>query len=262
MSMTSKAAATGVLLVGLAACSNSSGTSADPHAASGASSPPTTSPSPTRVVEIPDGPLRPGRYRFVVRGDCERAEGELVECPRGVADPPPIPLELTVPDGWDRWPGVPVIATSDEPPGQGGFLVLGWTSNTVGVQSDACLAESHESPDLEVGAGVDDFVDTVVAQEWFRGSAPADTRVGGAPGRYFTLEGPSAASLGECYEWRPWDPGFFAQGPDNLWQVWVLDVRGHRVVIVAHHFPGTSSATTSQLAQMVESIRFQPGTGA
>ena len=83
--------------------------------------------------------------------------------------------------------------------------------------------------------------------------------MGGAPGRYFTLEGPSAAGLGECYEWRPWDPGFFAQGPDNLWQVWVLDVRGQRVVIVAHHFSGTSAATTTQLTQMVKSIRFRPG---
>ena len=254
-----RSAAAGVLLVGLAACTDSSVTSADPRADSVTPSDAVTSASPTEVVPLPDGYLRPGRYRFVVRGDCERGEGELVACPEGVADPPPIRLELTVPDGWESWPGVPVIATSAAPSGAEGFLVLGWTSNTVGVQSDACLTKSHQPPDLEVGPGVDAFVDTVVSQDWFRGTAPVDTVVGGAPGRYLSLKGPSAAGLSECYEWRPWDPGFYAQGPDNLWEVWVLDVRGHRVVIVAHYFPGTSTTTTTQLTQMVESIRFRPG---
>jgi hypothetical protein len=258
MNVALRSAAAGILLVGLAACTESSVTSADRHADVGTPSGAVTSPSPTSVVALPDGHLRPGRYRFVVRGDCEGADGALVECPDGTTDPPPIPLVITVPAGWDRWPGVPVVATSAEPSGREGFLVLGWTSNTVGVQSDACLAESHQPPDLEVGPGVDAFVDMVVSQEWFRGTAPVDTRVGGAPGRYFTLEGPSAAGLGECYEWRPWDPGFFAQGPRNLWEVWVLDVRGHRVVIVAHYFPGTTAATITQLTQMVESIRFGP----
>ena len=75
-----------------------------------------------------------------------------------------------------------------------------------------------------------------------------------ASGRYFTLQGP--ADLSKCEEWRPWDPGFYAQGPSNIWEVWVLDVDGHRVLIVADYFPGTSESTIAQLKQMVKSIRF------
>jgi hypothetical protein len=38
--------------------------------------------------------------------------------------------------------------------------------------------------------------------------------------------------------------------------VWVLDVGGRQVLIVAQHFPGTSAKTVAQLRQMVDSIRF------
>ena len=212
------------------------------------------SPSPTGVVPLPDGLLDPGRYRFVVSVECEGVEDDPIACPDGVPDPPPIPLEVTVPDGWEHPAGFPVIWTVGKPEHEEAALVLGWTSNTVGVQSDPCLSTSHALPDVEVGPGVDDFVDAVASQEWFHGTAPVDTKVGGASGRYFTLRGP--ADLSACEEWRPWDPGFYAQGPNNTWEVWVLDVEGHRVVIVADYFPGTSARTIAQLRQMVTSIRF------
>jgi hypothetical protein len=236
--------AAGALSLVLAACADSSETSGGAGA----------SPSPTEASPLVDGHLEPGRYRFVVTVDCAGVEDDPIACPDGVPDPPPIPLEVTVPEGWERLPGFPVIVTDDEPVGEDAALVLGWTSNTVGVQSDPCLSENHQLPDVEVGPGVDDFVDAVTSQEWFRGTAPVDTEVGGASGRYFTLRGP--ADLGDCVEWRPWDPGFYAQGPSNIWEVWALDVGGHRVVLVSHYFPGTSSETTAQLDEMVQSIRF------
>lgn len=216
-----------------------------------------TSASPAGVVPLPDGYLEPGRYRFVVSVDCEGVKDDPIGCPEGVPDPPPIPLEVTVPDGPDGWEhpaGFPTISTIGKQPQEEGALKLGWTSNTVGVQSDPCSSESHELPDVEVGPSVDDFVDAVVFQEWFQGTAPVDTKVGGASGRYFTLKGP--ADLSKCQEWRPWDPGFYAQGPSTIWEVWVLDVDGHRVLIVADYFPGTSARTIAQLRQMVKSIRF------
>lgn len=216
-----------------------------------------TSPSPRGAVPLSDGYLEPGRYRFVVVGDCEGAEKhELVECPPGVTDPPPIPIELTVPAGWDASREFHLLTpegTATDPPA-GAALVLGWTSNTVRVQSDPCLSKSHQFPDVRVGPGADDFVDAVVAQDWFPGTAPVDTELGGASGWYFTLEAP--ADLEACYEWRPWDPGFYAQGPSNIWDVWVLDAHDHRVLIVANYFPGTPGRTVRQLHRMVDSIRF------
>lgn len=213
-----------------------------------------TPPSPTGPVPLPDGYLAPGRYRFVVSVDCKGIKHDPIACPAGVPDPPPIPLDLTVPAGWEHPVGLPVVwPTSGQD--QEGALVIGWTSNVVRVQSDPCASRSHELPDIEVGPGVDDFVDTVVAQDWYRGSSPVGTRVGGASGRYFTFTGP--ARLGGCFEWRPWDPGFYAQGPRNIWEVWALDVGGHRVVVVVQYFPGSSRTTVTQLHRMVESIEFR-----
>jgi len=245
-----------MLLLGVTSCGGTT------EAIDGPAATPTTvtaseavaSPSPAGVVPLTDGPLDPGRYRFVVSVDCEGVTDDPIACPEGVADPPPIPLDVTVPDGWEHLPGFPVLRTVREPTGEEGALVLGWTSNTVGVQSDPCSSQSHELPDVKVGPGVDDFVETVISQQWFRGTTPVDTKVGGASGRYFTLTGP--ADLSRCEEWRPWDPGFYAQGPSNIWEVWVLDVEGHRVSIVADYFPGTAAKTIAQLGQMVKSIRF------
>lgn len=237
------------LLAGCASDDVSSDTAETP-ATSGAGSP-----APTDAVPLPDGPLDPGRYEFVVSVDCEGVEDDPIACPAGVPTPPPIALEVTVPEGWARMAGFPVI-TPTTTGTEDAALVLGWTSNTVGVQTDPCLSTSHQLPDVAVGPGVDDFVDAVTAQEWYRGPAPVDTEVGGARGRYFTVRAP--ADLGRCHEWRPWDPGFFAQGPSNTWEVWVLDVDGHRVVVVTEYFPDTSPGTVSQLTRMVESISF-PG---
>jgi hypothetical protein len=213
-----------------------------------------TSPSPASVVPLTDGYVEPGRYRFVVSVDCKGVKDDPIACPAGVPDPPPIPLEVTVPGGWEHLPGFPVIRTLGKQTHKEGALVLGWTSNTVGLNSDPCSSKSHELPDVRVGPGVDDFVDAVGSQKRLHSTAPVDTKVGGASGRYFTLKGP--ADLSECVEWRPWDPGFYAQGPSNIWEVWVLDVDGHRVLIVADYFPGTSARTIAQLRQMVESIHF------
>ena len=245
-----------LVLLCATSCGGPTDATADPDARPTATSPSeaVASPSPSGVVPLPDGYLEPGRYRFVVSVDCEGVEDDPIACPEGVADPPPIPLDVTVPDGWERLPGFPVLRTIGEQEQEEGALVLGWTSNTVGLSSDPCASRSHELPDVEVGPGVDDFVDAVGAQEWPDVSAPTDTEVGGAAGRYFTLKGP--ADLSGCEEWRPWDPGFYAQGPDNLWEVWVLDVDGHRVLIVADYFPGTSTRTIAELRRMVESIRF------
>ena len=217
-----------------------------------------TSPSRTGVVPLEDGYVEPGRYRFVVRVDCDGVKHDPIACPNGVPDPPPIPLAVTVPEGWTASTEFhllePTAAGVESPAGAG--LVMGWTSNTVGLNSDPCSSVSHELPDVKVGPGVDDFVDAVVSQKWPHVTAPVDTRVGGASGRYFTLTGPGPADLSECEEWRPWDPGFYAQGPNNKWAVWVLDVGGRRVLIVAQHFPGTSAKTVAPLRQMVDSIRF------
>lgn len=218
---------------------------------------PTTA-TPTAVPELADGPVTPGRYRFTIRNVCE--EGDLIGCPEGIDPPPPLDLEVTVPAGWQHWRDFGVITpdTGDDATAgpDGAALVMGWTTFFVGLNSDPCLSEAHEIPDIDVGPSVGDFVDAVQAHNGLDVTAPKDVELGGYPGRFFSLRGP--ADISQCDNWRPWDPGFYVQGPNNLWDVWVIDVAGDRVLIVTQHFPDTPTAVTAQLQEMAQSIEFLP----
>jgi hypothetical protein len=201
--------------------------------------------------------FEPGRYRHTIEESCEPGENPV--CPPNAVPPPPVSVVVTVPPGWAPLGEEASVIARDtgaltEGP-DGAALVLGWTSWLVGLNTDPCLSQAHEEPDLVPGLSVADFVDAVVAQEALDVTEPVAATVGGHAAQFFTLNGP--ADLSGCDNWRPWDPGFFAQGPRNLWDVWVVDVDGIRVLIVAEYFPGTPQKAVAQLGEMVESIRFR-----
>jgi hypothetical protein len=238
------------LLLSLAACGGE-GSASD-----------TTAPDPIdtsseTVTPLLDGPVTPGRYRFTVRNVCE--EGDLIGCPEGIVPPPPLDLEVTVPAGWQHWSDFGLITPEGgnltEGP-DGAALVMGWTTFQVGLNSDPCLSEGHEIPDVKVGPTVDDFVEAVQAQKALDVTEPVDATVGDYRARFFSLEGPT--DLSGCDNWRPWDPGFYVQGPNNHWDVWAVDVDGSRTLIVTQHFPGTPAEVVDELEEMVKSISFQP----
>ncbi|WP_460710544.1 hypothetical protein [Nocardioides dilutus] len=157
----------------------------------------------------------------------------------------------------------PELSTPTEGP-DGAALLLGWTTFQVGLNSDPCLTraevkqfpDGHETPDVRVGPSVDDFVEAVQKVKAFDVTRPVDAEVGGHPARFFSLEGPD--DLSACELWRPWDPGIFAQGESNHWDVWAVDVAGDRVLILAQHFPDTPPDTVAQLEEMVGTIHFGP----
>lgn len=219
---------------------------------------PSKSPSSSGVSPLQDGPVTPGRYRFTIPNTCE--QGDPIACPEGIVPPPPLDLEVTVPAGWQHWREFQLLtpagdASPTEAP-DGGALVMGWTTFHVGLSSEPCSQVSHQKPDVRVGPTVADFVDAVQAQKTFDVTRPVDATVGGYPARFFSLNAP--ADLSGCEEWRPWDPGFYAQGPRNHWDVWIVDVKGDRVLIVTQYFPETPEDTKTELRAMAESIRFTP----
>jgi hypothetical protein len=239
------------------------GSSALPHDAT-ASIPatlrPSASPRATQsgprssLPALPDGPIEPGRYTYVVDNGCDDPA-----CPVEGRPPSPLEMEVTVPAGYMTLHGFPVIAV-DTPSGtngpDGGALVLGWTSFWIGLNSDPCLPVGHVVTDIEVGPTVDDFVEAVLAHPELDVTEPADVELGGYQGKFFSLTGPS--DISGCDNWRPWDPGFYVQGPDNHWDVWVIDAGGFRVLIVNEYFPETPDDIKSELREMAESIRFIP----
>ena len=252
------------VVVGMTACGDA--TSGETETAEATETSETTSTSSTlpSVRELEDGRLEPGRYRDLVKISCDDPP---ISCPDG--PPPPFGIELTVPDGWGASTEYglihPAIADGASPAQAtegpyGAGLVLGWATVWVGVNSDPCVPVGHPTghvaPDISVGPAVDDFVDAVVAHPTLEVSEPTDVTVGGYDGRFFTLTAPS--DLSGCDFWRPWEPGIYAQGPGNVWDVWALDIDGLRVVMVAQHFPATPEEVRRELREIVQSMTFEP----
>jgi hypothetical protein len=247
------------LTLALTACSGQ-GDALEKDAAPPAETPQGTalsaSPASSAVSPLEDGRVTPGRHRFVVTSTCEAAMG----CPED--QQPPLPaVDVTVPDGWDAATDVLSIFTADgrdRRSRNGVALVLGWTNSWVGLNSQPCSQVSHQKPDIAVGPTVDDFVGAVMAHPLLKVTEPKPVRLGRYRGRFFSMTGPK--DLSHCKEWRPWDPAPYAQGEENHWDLWVMNVAGVRVVIMAEYFPETPKDIKAELHAMAESIRFTPGT--
>lgn len=252
---TARSAVSLFVLLAVTACTDSSGTPAAPAGT------PTSSAASASVQAVPplgDGPVTPGRYRFRVTSTCDPKMG----CP--AEKEPPLPtIDITVPQGWDAatkllslFPAAGRDSRSRNDPA----LVLGWTNFWVGLNSQPCSDVSHQKPDIAVGPTADDFVDAVATHPRLDVTDPKPVTLGRYRGQFLSLIGPK--DISDCgEEWRPWDPGPYLQGEENRWDLWVMDVDGVRVVILAQYFPETPRDVKTDLRAMAESIRFTAGTG-
>ena len=220
------------------------------------STPSSTPAAPPSVARLPDGPVTPGRYRYVILNTCDPKLGCHTK-PR-----PELPdVLVSVPAGWTAANEFhliePATAASTGAP-DGAALIMGWTSYWAALNSQPCSAVSHQIPDIKVGPTVEDFVDAVVAHPLLNVTEPKPVKLGRYRGEFLTLIGP--ADISDCEEeWRPWEPAPYLQGPANRWEIWVMDVRGVRVLIMAEYYPGTSAKIKAEVHDMAESIRFVPG---
>jgi len=168
-------------------------------------------------------------------------------------------VDVTVPEGWDGAPEFLALFPSegeDTTSRSDPALILGWTNFWVGLNSKPCSRVSHQKTDITVGPSVDDFVDAVASHPLLNVTEPKPVRLGRYRGQFFSLVGPK--DISQCEEWRPWDPAPYLQGGANRWDLWVMDVDGVRVVIMAQYFPETPKAIKSELRTMAESVRFAP----
>lgn len=247
------------LLLTLAACSGQATTADDPSTPlPSAGTPPPSETAPSDPAAMP--PLEtaalvtPGRYRHVVQTTCDEAK-----CTPAKGGPQLPALDITVPEGWNFEAEFQTLfpATGwDEVSRNNPALALGWTNYWVGLNSEPCSSVSHQTPDIDVGPKVTDFVDAVVAHPKLDVTEPTPVKLGKHRGQFFTLTGPK--DISKCLEWRPWDPSPYLQGAENIWDLWVMNVDGMRVVILAQYFPETPAQVKSDLHAMAESIRFVP----
>ena len=229
-----------------------------PTASPSPSKSPPPSPSPAR---IPDGPLAAGNYTtqpFTDNGLCFAPPQP--GCTESAADDS-IRITITLPDGWtgiEGWSVVPTLE-SYSPPGGAWLLFMrgGW------LRSEICKTPE---PDIPTGTTVDEFVTALVNHPELDLTSPVDVTLGGYPGKYLELQMPANVVTGGKFPPGPgevcspfvWEPGIYAQGPSDLWHIWVLDVGGVRVVIRSDTFPGTTPKVQAELQAIVDSIKIQP----
>lgn len=198
---------------------------------------PTASPSPTVAPLPPEGQaLPPGRYSLLVPG----------------AD---VRVALTVEDGWTS--GTYFIVGNTK-------LVSFWTA--ANVYDDICdpatggLPTASQLPSPGVGPTVDDLVAAFDAQVNTDMSPPVDVTVGGYTGKRVTMRisDPYDHCIGDDEPRPMWvdaagEPkrGLQPGEPDTIW---VVDVAGRRVVIVAYNAGGPDAKAS--IDGVIESIEF------
>lgn len=164
--------------------------------------------------------------------------------------------------------GMPV-AVMDLPAGfadLGGWAVLDpkivrgvgyWTVS--GVDRDPC----GEPLDLlDPGRTVEDLADSFAEQQLTDLTPPVPVEVGGYSGLYAELRAPDDIDFATCgqgkFELWVSDPGGgrYMQEPGQVDRLWILDVNGDRVVLMATAVPGVSEAQMQELTEIVGSTRF------
>lgn len=225
---------------------------------------PTAAPTPKAspppggtLTEFPEGPLPAGTYTlapFTARGEGMCHQPPQPGCTETPADDT-IRFTMTTPDGWNAFGPWVVFEDNQPPTGAGTAFIRGaW------LLTDPC---KFDTPWIPVGPTVADFVNAVAQHPSLDTTAPVDVELAGYSGKYFELQVPADTSMcdsepGGPPQYRPWEPGIYAQGPGQRWHQWVLDVDGVRVVVQSSDFAGTSATRRAELQAIVDSIQIQP----
>jgi hypothetical protein len=189
-------------------------------------------------------------------------------CDEAGAEDNSIRVTVTVPDGWAGLEGGGLVPSveSYSPPGGGGLLFGrgGWLY-TVSQVCGGSGPDHPTGPNIPTGTTVDEFVTALVDHPDLDVTSPIDVTLGGYSGKYLELRAPANTTTDElgpdpdgCNYYFVWEPGIYAQGPNALWRIWVLDVDGIRVVVRADSFPGTTPQVQAQLQAIVDSIQIEP----
>ena len=162
---------------------------------------------------------------------------------------------FTVPDGWEGFAGICVLPTTAAEQSDG--VGICFLDVETGLYSDPCHANGGPA-DVPVGPTVDELANAFAEQAAYEATAPTDVTLGGYSGKRMDLQLPSDVESCDNEGFTPWEGSIYAQGPDNRWQLWILDVEGERMVIVSQNYADTSAERLAEQQAIVESIQFRP----
>lgn len=255
-----------VILLVAAACSAASGRSPEPATATpepgNAASPaiPTHVASPTAVAGAasPSRPPAPSAKGAAVRlsGNGPLAAGRYYLDNRYYTNASR--LTLTLPAGWTTEEYGELYKDRGEP---GEVKFITWTLTH--VFADVCQWGRL----VDVGTTVDELVTALTVQEGREASAPTSVTVGGFPAKRVELTVPADLDPATCTNgvlryWPAPGPdmsdGDCCASPGSTDSVYVVDVAGNRLVVVARYHPGSSAENRAELQGVVDSIEIEP----
>jgi hypothetical protein len=186
-------------------------------------------------------------------GDAPLDPGPVIATGFGASES--LTFRFIVPEGWVGFSGVGVLPASGTEAPDGMGINLGEVN--AGLFQDPCRWAAGD-PQIPVGPTVEDLANALAAQTAYEASDPFDVSLGGYSGQRVDLQLPSDVESCDSGEFYPWVGSLYAQGPDNRWDVWILDVEGDRIVVLATHFPGTSAEDLAEQQAIIDSLAIQP----
>jgi hypothetical protein len=225
-----------ILLLATASCSGDDAVSAeDPPSSAGAIDDVRVLDSGRGSAEAP-APLDPGRYAIPFIGAADDAPWAEVE----------------VPSGW----------------GQDRLLLATGPDLDPHLRRVELLAVETVAPDpcegllQPVPATVPAIVTALTEQRGVHPSAPRPVSIDGYSGQLVQFRVPSGLAVEECRDGQSLKPFGLASGsttsvfPGWSYRVWVLDVEGDPLTILAAHGPETTPTELAELTTTVEDITF------
>ncbi len=169
-------------------------------------------------------------------------------------------VTAAVPNGWsaiDSW-GVRGPLGNEAPDSSGiRFYTVGNLLNNPSSYVDGLQ-------DPPVGPTVDDLIEAIVEQAEWTSSTPSDTTIGGYPAQHVQITIPDGAEFdsrdgGAFYLFQDEGSGqIWGSEVGQMFDVYVVDVDGERLVLDAFHYPGTAETDLAALQAVVDSIEIDP----
>jgi hypothetical protein len=207
-----------------------------------ASPSPSSSPSSSPVALPASGTLAPGTY--------SNDDPAMTQATH---------LTFTVPAGWTTREGF----LKKQEGGPGEVFLSTWALTH--VHSDSCQHTAKTM--VDVGTSPAKLVSALLALKNRVVSEPTDTIVGGFPAKRLELSVPptldvSTCTFGAIKNWPdpgPNDGGGLCCGrPGFVDVVYVVDINGEALTVVARHLPGSSPRDRDELQGIVDSIAIEP----
>jgi hypothetical protein len=215
---------------------------------------PTPTPRPSATLytgQLTEGTLVAGHYTMTLPID----------------EAPSLTIAADVPAGWQGLPDIPGLVSQTD------GILIGFMV-TDGLFGDPCHWDLDgtgldQPGDVVVGPTVDDLVAALRANASYTSSAATPVAFGQYQGQELELQLPGAAILSTCDTHGPGSPftgtayfvfpsGFYAQGPNSRWHLYIADVDGTRLIAMISILEGAKQADITAAKAIVASFEFTP----